>query len=311
MKKRNKVLLLLAVLVTIMVSLFVYYKRPNIVNESKYKIKSVINGQNKIRGYNAKSLIVVNRENNDIFISKKENEKQRPASLAKLFVIDYALNFCKLDEEVLVKPEVLQFVKKNSSTAKLKLRKYYVKNLIAAMLVPSGNDAAYVLADYVGSKLDGRLKSSKERLNKFISSLDKYLVDKGYKNTKLYDPSGFDYNATTTVLDLKKVVDSLLKHSWFRQIVCQSVYTAVLPSGQKQIWKNTNVFLDPNSKYYKNRVIGLKTGSLNEAFNLIVLYKRYNKEFLIISLGSSTDNARYDDVLYVLKSIDQASSLKK
>ena len=38
--------------------------------------------------YNAKSLILVDLSNDNIFISKRENEQQLPASLAKLFVIE-------------------------------------------------------------------------------------------------------------------------------------------------------------------------------------------------------------------------------
>jgi len=36
------------------------------------------------------------------------------------------------------------------------------------MLVPSGNDAAYVVADYCGSILSPQAKNSQERINVFI-----------------------------------------------------------------------------------------------------------------------------------------------
>lgn len=41
----------------------------------------------------------------------------------------------------------------------------------------------------------------------------------GYNSTKLYDPSGFELKASTTTLNVKKCVNNLLKHTWFRWIV--------------------------------------------------------------------------------------------
>ena len=77
-----------------------------------------------------------------------------------------------------------------------------------------------------------------------------------------------------------------------------------------QTWKNTNTFLDPTSEYYNKNVIGVKTGSLSDDFNLVVLYKKHGKEFLICSLGSQSNYSRYDDVNYVLKTIDESDYLK-
>ena len=111
--------------------------------------------------------------------------------------------------------------------------------------------------------------------------------------------------------NVKEVVMDLLKNEWFKDIVSQTSYTATLPDGSMQTWKNTNTFLDPTSEYYNKNVIGVKTGSLSDDFNLVVLYKKHGKEFLICSLGSQSNYSRYDDVNYVLKTIDESDYLKK
>ena len=205
----------------------------------------------------------------------------------------------------------LSLTKQDSSVANIKEKEYYLQNLCAAMLVPSGNDAAYAVADYCGSILSKESKTTKERINIFMNNLNKYLEKEGYVNTKLYDPSGYDMDAQTTVLDLAKLVKKLLKHQWFRDIVSQSSYTAILPDGSKQTWENTNIFLDSTSEYYNENVLGVKTGSLSDDYNLIVLYKKHGKEFLICSLGSQSNTSRYDDVSYILKTIDESDYLKK
>lgn len=310
-KKRNLRWIYFIISVIVILGIVLWYKRPIIFEESRNTIKSWINNTASIEGYNGKSLIVVDRKHDDIFISKKENEKQLPASLSKLFVIEYAISMCKLDEKVLVKKDVLKLVKQGSSVTGLKGKRYSIQNIFAAMLVPSGNDAAYILADYLGGKLNSAANTPQKRIRAFVDGLNTYLKNKGYKSTKLYDPSGFDLKSYTTVLDVKKCVDNLLKYPWFRNIISQSYYVATLPDGSKQNWKNTNMFLDKNSKHFKEGVIGIKTGSLGKDYNLVVLYKKHGKEFLICSLGSDSDTARYDDVFYILKTIDESSSLKK
>ena len=116
----------------------------------------------------------------------------------------------------------------------------------------------------------------------------------------MYDPSGFDTEARTTALDLKKVVESLLEYQWFRDIVSKSSYKATLPDESTQMWKNTNAFLDSTSDYYNGNVKGVKTGSLSDDYNLVVLYQQHGKEFLICSLGSKSNSSRYDDVNYII-----------
>ena len=220
-----------------------------------------------------------------------------------------SLSLTNLNDIVEVNHEALLKTKKGSSVANIEPKEYYINNLFAAMLVPSGNDAAYAVADYCGGLLATGKSTTEERIELFMDNLNEYLHKEGYKDTLLYDPSGFDMSALTTTKDLKVVTEHLLKNEWFRDIVCQSSYTATLPDGSTQTWKNTNVFLDPTSEYYNENVKGIKTGSLGDDYNLVVLYQKDGKEFLICSLGSESDSSRYDDVTYILKTIDESDYL--
>ena len=275
------------------------------------RIEEVFYGTPFKNAYNAKSLILVDLSNDEVFISKRENEQQLPASLAKLFVIKYAVTLADLDSIVPANYEAIQLTKPGSSVANIDAKKYFLHNLFAAMLVPSGNDAAYVVADYCGSILSPQAKNSQERINVFMEHLNNYLQNQGYENTILYDPSGYDVNALTTVSDLKSVSTHLLEKQWFRDIVSKSNYTATLPDGSTQTWRNTNTFLDQTSEYYNENVKGIKTGSLSNDYNLVVLYQQHGKEFLICSLGSQSDSSRYDDVNFILKTIDESDYLTK
>ena len=283
--------------------------QPENFRYEKNQLRSLLYGQFQQDSYNAKSLIVVDRSNGDHFISKKENEQQLPASLAKLFVIEYASTIADSASIVPVSYEAISMIRPGSSVANIEAKDYFLHNLFAAMLVPSGNDAAYAVADFCGGILSPEAVSCEERIELFMDRLNEYLQEKGYHDTVLYDPSGYDLEALTTVVDLNLVIDQLLEYQWFREIVCQSSYTATLPDGSIQTWKNTNIFLDPASEYYNENVIGVKTGSLSDDYNLVVLYKKYGKEFLICSLGSQSDESRYDDVNYIINTINESDYL--
>ena len=263
--------------------------------------------------YNAKSMVLVDRSSGQVYASKAEDEKQCPASLAKLFTIEYARNFADLETKIKVKKDPLAHVKKGSSLAQLQPGEVYtLEDLFAAMLVPSGNDAAYVLADYIGGLNHPDARNAGDRIALFLDDLNKHLQKKGWTDTLLLDPSGYDFEGTTTAQDLKGVCDLLLEENWFRTIVAQANYEVKLRDGSSKSWKNTNKLLNPKeSAYYNERVKGIKTGSLGEDYNLIVLYKTEKKEFLIISLGSSSDSSRYDDLSYLLNTIDKSFYLNK
>lgn len=226
-KKRFGVFLfLLVVCIGIGIMFVPWAMQPENFREVKNKINGFLYKEDFPDSYNAKSLILVDCSDDEIFVSKNENEPQIPASLAKLFVIEYASTLADLDSIVVADYGAISLTKPGSSVAQIKEKEYFLHNLFAAMLVPSGNDAAYVVADYCGGLLSPQAESCQERVRIFMENLNLHLQQQGYLDTVLYDPSGFDMEALTTTLDLKEVVYRLLEYSWFREIVSQNTYTA-------------------------------------------------------------------------------------
>ena len=261
--------------------------------------------QTTLRSFGGKALLVVEPDSGEVLLAQREEKRFMPASLAKLFVIDYATTFTELDDVVDVSEAALALTKEESSVAWLEARPYYLRDLFAAMLIPSGNDAAYAVVDYCGGLIDPEAQPGQARVDVFMEHLNGYLRQQGYEDTMLYDPSGFDEKAYTTAEDLCAVTAGLLEQEWVREMVGQLWYAAELPDGSTQSWKNTNLFLEPASEFYNADVTGIKTGSMPGNYHLLVLYEQNGKEFLICSLGSISDNARYEAVGDVLKTIDE------
>ena len=212
-----------------------------------------------------------------------EGDSQLPtvASLAKLFVIDYALTKVNLEDVIEVNQEVLDLVPAGSSLANLKVGKYTVKEIMEAMLVPSGNDAAYSLAYYIA----------------------KNELEEGYSKTNLYnDPSGAAMSADTHLDDINRVALKLYNYDFVKECVGKSTFSIQTPQGEFT-WKNTNKFLDKKSPYYNENVKGIKTGTMASSYNIVVLYKKDGKEYLITCLASLSDEGRYKAVQSAINTI--------
>mgnify|MGYP000778240437 FL=1 len=108
--------------------------KPDNFRNEKNKINSWLNGIFFQDFYNAKSLILVDLSNDEVFISKRENEQQLPASLAKLFVIKYAVTLADLDSIVSANYEAISLTKSGSSVANIKTKEYYLQNLFYQIL---------------------------------------------------------------------------------------------------------------------------------------------------------------------------------
>ena len=209
-----------------------------------------------------------------------EGDSQLPtvASLAKLFVIDYALTKVNLEDVIEVNQEVLE-------------------------LVPSGNDAAYSLAYYIAKNELGEGYTATEYINYFMTELSEYLIEEGYSKTNLYnDPSGAAMSADTHLDDINRVALKLYNYDFVKECVGKSTFSIQTPQGEFT-WKNTNKFLDKKSPYYNENVKGIKTGTMASSYNIVVLYKKDGKEYLITCLASLSDEGRYKAVQSAINTI--------
>ena len=234
-----------------------------------------------------------------------EGDSQLPtvASLAKLFAIDYALNKVELEDIVEVNQEVLDLVPVGSSLANLKAGEYTVKQIIQGMLVPSGNDAAYALAYYIAKDELGEGYTTTEYINYFMAEVSEYLTEEGYSKTHLYnDPSGASMQADTHLDDINRVALKLLNYDFVRECIGKSSFSIRTPQGEFT-WKNTNEFLDKSSPYYNANVKGMKTGTMASSYNIVVLYEKGGKEYLITCLAALSNEGRYKAVQSAINTI--------
>lgn len=147
------------------------------------------------------------------------------------------------------------------------------RSLLYGMLLSSGNDATYAIAENYPGGIVG-----------FVSAMNKKAKELNLENTHFDNPAGFDSpNHFSTAKDLAKITEQALKDSTLARIF-QTKETDIVSLDKKYTHKlyNLNKLL---SKLHG--VLGVKTGTTPQAKeNLITLLERNGIKILVVLLGS-------------------------
>ena len=251
--------------------------------------------------------------NNDEFLYLKGSAYLLyPASTTKLLTILYALEL--LDPSEIITPgNELELVGEGSSTAYIRQNhRLSVEMLIEGMLLPSGNDAAYVLAAAAGARLAEKagLKETSEKgldgkaaVRIFLDGMNTYATEHGLCGSSFISPDGYyNENHYTTIEDIALVAKMASQNKIIMKYAGMSYDNVTYASGHTNTWKNTNLLLDPESAYYSKYVTGLKTGSAGAGnYSLISTVDLDDTGRYIIGIFSSEGkNDRYIDTLKII-----------
>ncbi|GHD68716.1 D-alanyl-D-alanine carboxypeptidase [Streptomyces mirabilis] len=175
--------------------------------------------------------------------------------------------------------------------------KVTVRQLLYGLMLPSGCDAAYALADKFGS---GSTRAA--RVKSFIGKMNTTAKSLGMTRTKFdsFDGIGNGSNYSTP-RDLTKLASSAMKSTTFKTVVKTKSYTAktVTKTGSIRTmaaWTNTNTLLSSYSG-----AIGVKTGSGPEAkYCLVFAATRNGKTIIGTVLASTSITQRATDATKLL-----------
>ena len=171
--------------------------------------------------------------------------------------------------------------------------------LVEAMLLPSGGDAAYVIAAAAGRKIRGNEDiSATAAISAFVGEMNSRLAALGLNGTHFCNPDGYhDPQHYTTLEDIAKIGALALENETIMKYTRLASDRVVYASGQTNNWKNTNELIQPDSLYYRADAIGLKTGSTDEAGYCVLTAARGDdgRIYIIGVFGASTSNARFAD----------------
>ncbi len=235
-----------------------------------------------------------------------------PASITKLMTCLVALEYLQPTENITAGQE-LDKVVWGSSVAGIKFGDTLTASqLVEAMLLPSGNDAAYVIAAAAGRKILGNANAdASTAVSAFMTRMNARAVELGLTDSHFSNPDGIhDSNHYMSFSDLALLGKLAAANETIRHNATLAVGNNprfdpdnTAENAPKQ-WKNTNLLVNPESEYYCEYVIGLKTGQTPAAGSCLLSAFRYEGRDIIIGVfGCPETEDRFADTLSLFYSL--------
>lgn len=232
----------------------------------------------------SEAAILIDQDSGNVLYAKNAYTEMYPASTTKILTAIVVLENVKdLNEKAKVSYWALHSVPYTYSSANLwKDEEFTIDQLLHLLLIPSANDAAYVLAEYVANAgnnyTTGESNKEKEAFQNSIANFSQMMNNKakeiGCKSTNFVNPNGIhNENHITTAYDLALMGRYAMKFDKIKSI-CQtkqySIPNTNIYDGEPRIFNNTNPLFKEGTKYYYEYATGLKTGYTDAARNCII-----------------------------------------
>ncbi|MFE2852039.1 D-alanyl-D-alanine carboxypeptidase family protein [Streptomyces lavendulae] len=242
----------------------------------------------------AAGAILIDGTNGSTLMAKDADTKRPMASTTKIMtaVVVTSLPGLNLDQTVTVKQEYLDYVYvQGASSAQLKAGATpTVRQLLYGMMLPSGCDAAYALADTFGTGT-----TTAARTADFIAKMNAKAKELGMADTVFdsFDGISPTGNNLTSPRDLAKLTRQAMANPLFQTLVKTTTFstggTAAVAS-----WSNTNLLVQPRpTGYGYPGALGVKTGTTTASGKCLVFSVTRNGKTIIGVLLN--DEERYMD----------------
>lgn len=232
---------------------------------------------------NVASYLLVSLDTGEVIFEKNSEVQRPPASLTKLMTSLVTFKYIEdLDNTMVTAKGYLydELYGLNASTADIwKGETVSARQLLYAMLLPSGNEAASMVADHIGN---GSLSNFSMLMNTEAKKL-------GCTNTNFANPHGlFSENHYSTAYDLYLIGKACYETPGFMEIANTRIYQ--MPANVRHAAPynivSTVRMIDKASLVYRSYVKGMKTGSLPEAgHNFVTVCEQNGEKYMLVLMG--------------------------
>ena len=230
-----------------------------------------------------------------ILYEKNGTERVTPASTTKLMTALTVLRYCSLDETMTAGEEI-NLISEEASTASLKVgTSGKVETFLGAMLVPSGNDAAYALANYAGHKILGNSEASAaDAIEAFMGAVGDLAEELNLEDSNFETPDGDQSdNQYTTARDMVRIARACMENETIMRLCGAGTYRALFDN-MDVTYRNTNMLIQLSDDNYYEGATGMKTGSYNDVKCLVASAELGGKRY-VAAIMEDSDGGRYTD----------------
>ena len=220
----------------------------------------------------ASSTALMDMDSNNIIYSNNMNKVRSVASISKIMTAIVAIESNKLDDKVIIGDEILKSYGSNvylSVGEELTLR-----DLLYALMLRSGNDASFAIANYVGGSVDN-----------FVNLMNELAKKLNMNNTTFNNPNGLEDNGgnLSTAYDMALLTSYAMKNETYREITQTKKYK-LQTNKNYYLWTNKNKLL--NYDY----ITGGKTGFTEIARRtLVTTASKNNINLVAVTLNDGND----------------------
>lgn len=278
-------------------------KLPDYSNDFKYTEKLIEDSQLSDE-LTSQYAVLYDAENDTILYKKNADAKCYPASTTKLLTAIVANEILDIDEIITVGNEIT-LIGEDSSIAGLEVgQKLTTKQLLYAMLLPSGNDAAYTIAVASARRFKENDKLPAEKaIEVFAELMNDAATELGAEHSHFANPDGFhDDNHYTTALDMIKIANYAKSIPLISEICGTYQTTQKLKSGEEFYWVNSNKLLNQGEDCYSEYADGMKTGFTDESGSCVISsFTKDGKTMIVAAMNSPELYGKYYDTLTLAK----------
>lgn len=262
----------------------------------------------------ARQILVYDTNSDRILYTKSvEGGKLFPASITKLFSSYVALQYLDPDAIVTAGDE-LDLVHEGSSVAYVgKGNQLQVKMLVEGMMLPSGNDAAMVLAAAAGRAIaqDDAL-SAADAVQVFVDEMNRQADALGFEKSHFSNPDGWHTGSHYTCLtDLARIAKLALENDTISRYMRLHEDETSFVSGQQITWENSNILLDPEGGYYRTDAVGMKTGYTRPAGYSLMSAFTFGEGHIVVGLfGYTGKYERFLDAIHLAETAKEQLRLE-
>ncbi|OMJ82894.1 hypothetical protein SteCoe_16291 [Stentor coeruleus] len=261
--------------------------------KSKSERSKRYHSQNTIPMISASSYCVLEQSTNKVLHGFNDIQIREVASLTKIMTCILCLNVISFNQMSLDRKIIVSTRAANTNGTTAGLRSgdtLTLRDLLYGLMLPSGNDAAVILAEYFGDFL---YPNCIKPVKKFVFEMNKVAVEVGMSSSHFANPHGLMHKKNLACArDIGKLACYALRDRIFKEIVNCKSHIAEIRGKDGLIrysnWKNTNKLLGKGFN-------GVKTGVTLTAGPCLCASVNKEQSLVIVLLNSKSMEDRWID----------------
>lgn len=234
----------------------------------------------------APSLVLIEASTGQVLYEKNIHDKRPPASVTKVMTMLLVME--AVDSGKISMDDMVRCSEKAASMGGSQIylepnEEMSVRDMLKAVAVASGNDAAAALGEFVAGSLEG-----------FVAMMNERAKELGMNDTTFVNCNGLDAEGhLTSAYDIAIMSKELISHPAIFDFT--TIWMDSLRGGEFGL-VNTNKLI----RFYEGAT-GLKTGSTGEAkYCLSASAKRDGMDLIAVVLGAPSSKERFSDATKLL-----------